>query len=90
MREIAEAAGAIVRCSMTENMEHEEDTEEYLDQLVDQLHIKPEELRYILRETLVEVGEDESIGREKVSCVEAFGKVCWCCGGRDHGGSKCE
>ena len=27
MREIAEAAGAIVRCSMTENLEHKEDIE---------------------------------------------------------------
>ena len=26
-REIAEAAGVIVRCSMTENLEHKEDTE---------------------------------------------------------------
>ena len=43
MREIAEAAGAVVRYSMTENMEHTEDTEEYLDQLVDKLHIKPVE-----------------------------------------------
>ena len=84
------AAGAIVRCSMTENMEHKEDTEEYLYQLVDKLHIKPEELRYILREILVEMGEEEFIRRDKLSCVEVLGKVCWRCGGRDHGGSKCE
>ena len=90
MREVAEAAGAVVICSMTENMEHTEDTEVYLDQLVDKLHIKPVELKYILRETLVEMGEDESIRRDKLTCVEVFGKVCWRCGGKDHGGSKCE
>ena len=90
MREVAEAAGAVVRCSMTENVEHTEDMEEYLDQLVDKLHIKPVELRYILKETLVEMGEDESIRRDKLTCVEVFGKVCWRCGGKDHGGSKCE